>query len=320
MSLDLIAVGRISVDLYGNEAHAGFADAQTFTKSIGGSPTNVAVAAARLGLSSAIATKVGSDPLGGYAVAKLNELGVDTRYVTIESGGLTPVVLTALDPPETPQILFHRGAAAPDTTMTANDIPIDEVKSAGALWISAAALAAGSTSAACLEWMGWRDRERHTLVDLDYRPTLWPHPRAARTAALLAIDLATVVIGNREECEVAIGESEPNAAADALLARGVELAVVKQGAEGVLLATANERISVRQLPIEVRCGLGAGDAFGGALVRGLGDGLSLSELGAAANAAGALVATRLMCADSMPDSAELDDFMSQWSATEGSFE
>ena len=108
--LDLLALGRISVDLYAQEPGASFLDPQTFVKSIGGSPTNVAVAAARLGLQSAVVTAVGADPLGQYAVTKLKALGVHTRYVTVRDDGRTPVVLVALDDPAEPT--NHRGGRA----------------------------------------------------------------------------------------------------------------------------------------------------------------------------------------------------------------
>ncbi|NDA60157.1 MAG: 5-dehydro-2-deoxygluconokinase, partial [Actinobacteria bacterium] len=102
---DVITVGRVSVDLYAQEVNASFTDPQTFRKSIGGSPTNVAVAAARHGHHAAVVTKVGTDALGDYVIALLSEWGVDTRYVGRDASALTPVVLAALAPPEEPQII-----------------------------------------------------------------------------------------------------------------------------------------------------------------------------------------------------------------------
>ncbi|MFM8238724.1 MAG: PfkB family carbohydrate kinase, partial [Actinomycetota bacterium] len=100
---DVVTVGRISVDLYSQQLGASFLDPQTFTKSVGGSPTNVAIAAARLGHHAAVATKVGTEALGDYVRQQLRDWGVDTTYVGTGEG-LTPVVLAALDPPEDPQI------------------------------------------------------------------------------------------------------------------------------------------------------------------------------------------------------------------------
>ena len=116
----------------------------------------------------------------------------------------------------------------------------------------------------------------------------------------------TVAVGNREECEVAVGETDPHRAADALLDRGLELAVVKQGPRGVLAATRDERVEVEPFPVEVVNGLGAGDSFGGALVHGLLSGWELERTVRFANVAGALVAGRLECSTAMPTTAEVE--------------
>lgn len=308
MARDLIAVGRISVDLYAHELYASFAEPQTFTKAIGGSPTNVAVAAARLGHSAAIVTKVGDDQLGPYVLAKLASFGVDTAFVT-SAEGLTPIVLASLDPPESPAIQFYRAAVAPDTLLNVGDLPEQEIRDCGVLWMSACALAQGVTAQTCLTWLGQRDRMEHTILDLDYRPSFWASPELARAAAQEAIPRSTIVLGNRAECEMALGVNDPDAAVDELLARGVTTAIVKMGADGVLLASAHDRVAVEPLVIDVACGLGAGDAFGGALVHGLLAGWPLDMIGRFANAAGALVASRPMCSDGMPTVDELDMFM-----------
>lgn len=306
--LDVLTVGRVSVDLYAQQVGASFTEPQTFEKSIGGSPTNVAVAAARLGLDAAVVTKVGGDPLGAYVRAKLAEFAVHTTFVGTDEHGLTPVVLAALDPPEEPVIVFHRGSAAPDTTVTTRDVPDEVVRSCRAFWMSACALAVGTTAQASMTWLESRQRRGHTVLDLDYRPSFWPDRDTAQRAASRAVDLSTVVVGNRTECELAVGTGEPDAAADALLARGVSLAIVKMGGGGVLLADAGDRVRVPPHPIDVVCGLGAGDAFGGALVYGLLAGWDIARIGAFANAAGAYVAARLLCSDAMPSLAQLREF------------
>lgn len=306
---DVVSVGRISVDLYAREPHQGFEDQQSFHKSVGGSPTNVAVAAARLGHSVMMVTKVGEDAFGDYIRGRLQGWGVDTTYVGSVPGSPTPLAFAALTPPETPTVMFYRGAAAPDTQLVPSDVPPEVIHQARVLWISQGSLAQGSTASTCLDWMASRSREHHTILDLDYRPSLWPGVAEARDMAQRAISLATVVVGNQEECEVALGVSDPDAAADALLEAGVRLAIIKLGAGGAMLATATERVRVAPTPIEVVCGLGAGDAFGGALCHGLLEGLSLEDMGALANAAGAHVATQLTCADAMPTREELQKVM-----------
>jgi 5-dehydro-2-deoxygluconokinase len=304
--VEVLSVGRVSVDLYATEPGVGFDGQQSFTKSIGGSPTNVAIAAARLGHHAAIVTKVGDDGFGDYVRQRLTHFGVDTQYVGVEPGAQTPLALAALDPPETPRIALYRGAAAPDTSVERLDVPAGVIESCGVLWISQASLAQGSTAESCREWLQLRARRDHTVLDLDYRPTLWPDAGAAGAAAREAIELCTVVVGNREECEVAVGTGEPDDAADALLAAGVSLAIVKLGADGALLATPSERWRVEPIRIDAVCGLGAGDAFGGAVCHGLLLGWEIPRIGRFANAAGALVSTRLTCAEAMPSVDELD--------------
>ena len=304
--IELLTVGRISVDLYSRELNAGFDDPQTFTKSVGGSPTNVAVAAARLGHTAAVATKVGVDPFGAYIRERLQSWGVDTRFVGTHPEAMTPLAFAALDPPEDPQILFYRWPFAPDTTMVEADVPLDVVTDCRVLWMSLGALAAGTTAQAGLAWMAARGRRPHVVLDLDYRPSMWASIEAARVVARQALDHCTVAVGNRQECFMAVGQEEPDAAADALLDAGVSLAIVKMGAAGVLLATSEGRWRVPPTPIEVVCGLGAGDAFGGALVHGLLREWDVPRIGEFANAAGAFVAAQLTCADAMPTVADLD--------------
>jgi 5-dehydro-2-deoxygluconokinase len=147
------------------------------------------------------------------------------------------------------------------------------------------------------------------VLDLDYRAALWPDRASARAMATRAIGLATVVVGNREECDVAVGTADPDAAANALIDAGVTLAIIKLGADGALLATAEERHRIAPTPIDIVCGLGAGDAFGGALCHGLLSGWDLPRIGRFANAAGALVSTRLTCADAMPSIDELEQWV-----------
>jgi 5-dehydro-2-deoxygluconokinase len=124
-----------------------------------------------------------------------------------------------------------------------------------------------------------------------------------------AVDHATIAVGNREECAVAIGTDNPLEAAAALLARGVELAIVKLGGDGVLLADARGERVIRPAPIEVLCGLGAGDAFGGALCHGLLSGWPAERAVSFANAAGGIVASRLLCSAAMPYQAEVEELM-----------
>jgi 5-dehydro-2-deoxygluconokinase len=157
-----------------------------------------------------------------------------------------------------------------------------------------------------LEVLAARGRRPFTVLDLDYRPMFWETPAHATEQVQKALPHVTVAVGNREECEVAVGESDPEKAADALLDAGVELAVVKQGPKGVLAKTRTERVVSPPLPITPLNGLGAGDSFGGSLAHGLLAGWPLEQVLRNANAAGAIVASRLECSTAMPTQAEID--------------
>jgi 5-dehydro-2-deoxygluconokinase len=235
---------------------------------------------------------------------------VNTDFVKVAESGLTPVVLASQDPPEDPKIIFHRQPQAPDTQLTVGDIDTETLQSAKIFWVSACALSNGETAKSAITWLKQRGRKQESIIDLDYRPSFWPSVEAARAAAQEAISMCTIAIGNIAECQVALGISDPQEAATELLKRGVRIAIVKMGGDGVLLVTENERIVIAPRPIKLVCGLGAGDAFGGALVHGLLSGWGLQEIGDFANAAGAYLASELMCADAMPTIEILNNFIS----------
>lgn len=304
--LELLTVGRVGVDLYGEELHAGFVESRHFQKSVGGSPTNVAVAAARLGHRAAVLTRVGADGLGEYVRHALeHEFDVDTRFVGTHPTLQTPIVIAVMDPPEDPKFVFYREPQAPDATIEADDSVLEAARTVPILWISAGALAVEPSRSTTKALLAERARAHHTILDLDYRPSFWASEDEARDEIGAVVDGATVAVGNRAECEVAVGTGDPEAAADELLARGVEFAVVKLGGDGVLVATAEERRIVPPVRVEVVCGLGSGDGFGGALCHGLLAGASPFEAVELANAAGAIVASRLLCADAMPTEPEV---------------
>jgi 5-dehydro-2-deoxygluconokinase len=303
--LDVLTVGRISIDLYCGQLGAGWREAESFAKAIGGSPTNVAIAAARLGRRAALYTKVGTDPFGDVAVAELRDFGVDTAYVGVEPDGMTPLAFAVLDPPEDPQLHFRRQAPVPDFQLRAGEVPAPVIAGVGVLWISGGALAQQPSRATVQEMLHARGRRSHTVLDLDYRPSFWRDREEASQVIGEAVPHATIAVGNREECAVAVGTGDPRQAAARLLERGVELAVVKLGGDGVLLADRHGERTVAPAPIEVLCGLGAGDAFGGALCHGLLSGWPAERAVAFANAAGGIVASRLLCSAAMPYEAEV---------------
>jgi sugar/nucleoside kinase (ribokinase family) len=230
---------------------------------------------------------------------------VDPAFITAADGPPTPVTFCEVFPPDDFPLYFYRYPTAPDLQLEVADVPLDAIRDARVFWATVTGLSQEPSRSTHFEAWHARERREHTILDLDYRPMFWPEPAEATTQVGKALEQVTIAVGNREECEVAVGETDPQRAADALLERGLELAVVKQGPKGVLAATADERLEVPTHPVNVVNGLGAGDAFGGALVHGLLSGWSLHRILEFANVAGAVVAGRLECSTAMPDEAEV---------------
>lgn len=312
--LDLLAIGRLGVDLYPLQDGVGLEDVQTFGKYLGGSAANVTVAAARHGRRTALIARVGDDPFGRYLIRELARLGVDHRYVPADPELKTPITFCEIFPPDHFPIYFYREPKAPDLNVAPDDLDLDAIGSARIFWLTVTGLSqepSRSTHHAALAARGRtihaaRESGTHTVVDLDYRPMFWPDPAEASAQVARVLEYATVAVGNREECEVAVGETEPKRAADALLERGVELAIVKQGPKGVLAKTREESVEVPPQAVEVVNGLGAGDAFGGALCHGLLSGWDLERMLRFANVAGAIVAGRRECSTAMPTTTEVE--------------
>lgn len=303
---DLITIGRIGVDIYPLQDGVGLEDVETFGKFLGGSATNVSIAAARHGLRSAVVTATGDDPFGRYAHRELRRLGVDDRFVSTVETLNTPVTFCEIFPPDDFPLYFYRDPIAPDLTITETDLDLDAIARARVFWATVTGLSREPSRTT--HHVAWNARAKAplTVLDLDYRPMFWSSRAAASVEVRRALDRVTVAVGNREECEVAVGESDPYRAADALLDHGVELAIVKQGPRGVLAKTREQTVEVEPYAVQVVNGLGAGDGFGGALCHGLLQGWDLERTIRFANVAGAIVATRRECSTAMPTTAEVE--------------
>ncbi len=319
LAFDLITMGRIGVDLYPLKTGVPLGEADTFGKFLGGSPANVAVAAARLGRRTAVITRTGADPFGAYLRAELRGFGVDDRWAGEVAAYPTPVTFCEIFPPDDFPLYFYRYPKAPDLEIAADELDLDAVRAARVFWMTGTGLSAEPSRTATLAALEARGRSPLTVFDLDWRPMLWPSGEGdgeADGAAgpgewyRRALSLATVAVGNAEECAIATGETEPYAAARALLGAGVELAVVKRGPAGVLAVHRDGTVAeLPPVPVTVVNGLGAGDAFGGALCHGLLAGWELRRVIGYANAAGAIVASRLACSTAMPFGEEVEEVL-----------
>ena len=308
--LEIITMGRVSVDLYPEQIGVPLAEVKTFAKSLGGSATNVAVAAARLGHRSAVITKVGDDGFGPYVRAALEEFGVDARWVGTDPDLRTPLAFCEIFPPDDFPLLFYREPKAPDINIEVEDLDLEAIAAVSLFWVTGTGLSEEPSRSTTLTALKARSGEI-TVIDLDYRPMLWESEEETTRLYREALQHATVAVGNQEEVKMAVGTDDPFEASEALLDLGIELAIVKQGPQGVLARTAKGVAKAPPVQVEVLNGLGAGDAFGGALCHGLLSGWDPERTIRFANAAGAIVASRLACADDMPTADEVEDLLEQ---------
>ena len=308
-AFEVLTMGRIGVDLYPQQVGVGLDEVETFGKYLGGSATNVAVAAARYQRRAAVISRTGQDPFGRFIHTALRGYGVDDRYVTPVKGLPTPVTFCEIFPPDDFPLYFYRWPKAPDLEIYREELDTDAIKAAGVFWVTVTGLSQEPSRAATLAALEARNHKDITVLDLDYRPMFWPSREEARRWVQQALPHVTVAVGNLDECETAVGEREPLAAAQALHDFGVNLAVVKQGPKGVLAHDRKTATEVPPVPVKVLNGLGAGDAFGGALCHGLLAGWDIERVMRFANAAGAIVASRLACSDAMPTAAEVTELL-----------
>ncbi len=304
--IEVLTMGRVGVDLYPLQTGVGLEDVGTFGKWLGGSATNVAVAAARYQRRTAVITRTGDDPFGRFVHAALRGYGVDDRFVSPVPGLPTPVTFCEIFPPDHFPLYFYRWPKAPDLEIRGEELDLDAVRAADVFWVTVTGLSQEPSRSATLAALRARGGRGFTVLDLDYRAQFWPSREVARRYVQQALPHVSVAVGNLDECDTAVGEREPLAAARALHDFGVGLAIVKQGPKGVLAHDRTMAVEVPPMPVEVVNGLGAGDAFGGAVCHGLLAGWDIDRVMRFANAAGAIVAGRLACSDAMPTAAEVE--------------
>ena len=231
--------------------------------------------------------------------------------MTAVPGLPTPVTFCEIFPPDDFPLYFYRFPKAPDLEIRPEELDLDAIRAARVFWVTVTGLSQEPSRGATFAALEARAKSGITILDLDYRPMFWSSREEARPLVQRALEQVTVAVGNLDECDTAVGEREPRAAAQALADRGVEVVVVKQGPKGVLASDGQTEVEVPPVPVEVVNGLGAGDAFGGALCHGLLAGWDLERLMRFCNAAGALVASRLACADAMPEAGEVEALLEE---------
>ena len=292
MTFDVITMGRISVDIYPQQVGVSLREVESFGKFLGGSSTNVAVAAARYGRDVATITRTGNDPFGLFLHDALRGFAVDDRWVTAVDGLPTPLAFCEIFPPDDFPLYFYREPKAPDLEIRTEELELGAIRSAKVFWATVTGLSQEPSRSATLAAL--EASAGITVLDLDYRPMFWESREEARKWVREALRHADVAVGNEDEWETA-GDAD------------VEFAIRKRGPRGVFASRGGESVEVPPAPVEVVNGLGAGDAFGGALCHGLLAEWDLERMMRFCNAAGAIVAGRLSCADAMPTEEEVEE-------------
>ncbi len=303
---DVLTIGRVGIDLYPLQSNLTLDKVEAFKKSIGGSPTNVAIAAARHGLRAAVITRTGMDPFGQFIKDELIRLDVSDKFVVGVKGLNTPVVFAEIFPPDNFPLYYYREPIAPDLIIKPQELDLEAIRGAKIYWSTLTGLSEEPSRSAHYAAWNARDAGALTVLDLDYRPTLWESPAAASAQISKALEKVSIVIGNLEECKLATSKSDPDRVANALLDKGAEIAVVKMGPNGVLAKSRDETVIKLPHPIKVLNGLGAGDSFGGAFCYGLLEGWNLDRVITFANMAGAINASRGDCSTAMPTTQEVE--------------
>ena len=329
--LDVITIGRSSVDLYGQQIGSRLEDVASFAKSVGGSPTNIAIGAARLGLKAGLITGVGDEQLGHFIREQLQREGVSLAGVKVDPVRLTALAILSVEDDRTFPLLFYRENCA-DMGLTEADIDEDFIRSAGAIVVTGTHFSQPGPEAALKKAIRIaRAAGRKVAFDIDYRPNLWGlaghaagenrYIRSGRVSEHLQEVLADcdLIVGTEEEIHIAAGEEDDLAALRKIRSLSAATIVLKRGPMGCVVfpgeipANLEEGIVGRGFPIEVFNVLGAGDAFMGGFLRGWLRGESSETCATWANACGAFAVSRLLCSPEYPTFVELETFLDRGS-------
>jgi len=325
---DLLTMGRSSIDLYSNDVGSPFEAIRSFAAYVGGSPTNMAVQAQRLGLRTALLTAVGDDPVGEFLTAFLHEEGVDCQYIPTKVGRRSSAVVLGIEPPDRFPLVYYRENCA-DSHLTIDDVlaaPIDKCRLFEFAGTNLSREPSRSATMFAAERAGQTGAK--VVFDLDFRPDQWHDVRAFGVSARAVLPLVDVVVGTQDEVNAALLSDvasvsltdsqvsdarvagDTKAAIAALLERGPEALVIKTGERGSRVHLhSGEVIAVPGFPVEVYNILGAGDAFGGGFLFGLARDWDWYRSARLGNACGAIVVTKHGCANFMPTMDEVMAFV-----------
>jgi len=308
VTVDAYVLGRVGADLYPQQLRTPLEEVRTFERFVGGFAGNVSTGLARLGVRTGIVSAVGDDGHGRFIRRFLEAEGVDCAALHVHPTLRTALAFCEAWPPDDFPITFYRTPTCPDWEIRDAQLPEDLAK-ARLLYASGTGLArepSRATTFAALE----RSRER-VIFDLDWREVLWEDVREYPELAWRAASFAMVVVGGASEFAAAALDPRD------LLKSGPKIVVVKRGAQGATVIDARGSRDIPGVAVPVVNGLGAGDAFGAGLGAALLAGRDADDAVRRANAAGAIVASRLACSTAMPNVSEIDALLGGGSVVDG---
>ena len=330
VSYDLITMGRSSIDLYANEVGAPFPEIQSFAAYVGGSPTNIAVGARRLGLRTAVLTAVGDDPVADFILAFLKRERVETGFIPTKPGHRSSAAVLGIEPPDRFPLVFYRANCA-DVELNIDDVIATPIGEARIFEFAGTNLSREpSRSATLFAAEVARAAGVRVVLDVDFRPDQWHDPRAFAVAVRSVLHLVDIVLGTQDEINALMlrdasqmnlthsqvsdtrVEGNTEAAVAAILERGPEAVVEKRGADGARIHLSDVApIDAPGYPVEIYNILGAGDAFAAGFLFGQCHGWDWRRSARLGNACGAIVVTRHGCANFMPTNDEVMAFVEE---------
>ncbi|WP_025950762.1 5-dehydro-2-deoxygluconokinase [Geobacillus thermocatenulatus] len=315
--LDFIAVGRLCIDLNANEIHRPMEETVTFTKYVGGSPANIAIGMARLGMKTGFIGRVANDQMGRFIVQYLKNNGIDTSHVITDmSGSVTGLAFTEIKSPTDCSILMYRDNVA-DLKLEPNDIDEDYIRRAKCLLISGTALAKSPSREAVFLALDYA-RRHGTVVffDLDYRPYTWQSKEETAIYYNLAAEKCDVIIGTREEFDMMEQfdgqQRDDEKTAQKWFDYNAKIVVIKHGKDGSVAYTkTGETFAGTIFPANIVKTFGAGDSYAAGFIYGLMNGWPIPKAMEYGAAAASIVISSHSCSDAMPTLAQIEQFIAQ---------
>lgn len=313
--LDVVSIGRLCIDLNANEIHRPMEDTLTFTKYLGGSPANITVALARLGLRTGFIGRIADDAFGRYIRRYLEQLGVDTAcVVTDRPGSVTGLAFTEIKSPTDCSILMYRHHAA-DLNVEPGDVKESVIAGAKALVVSGTALAASPSREAVFTAISYARKHGTKIVfDIDYRPYTWKSMDEVRVYGCLVAERADVLLGGKEEFALLEPDSsapfDEASVASRWIGYGVGTVVIKRGGDGSVVYSGDGAVYPgRTFPAQVVKTFGAGDSFAGAFLHGMICGWDIARCQDYGAAAANIVVSSHSCSDAMPTLDQIEEVL-----------